>query len=228
MDSVDSDRSFQTVARAEPARPDVGTASGASVKTLSSETTFAGLPFATEPGRVFTPRPATEMLVHRALEWIGNGPKRAADVGTGSGVIAVTLAVRRPEVEVWATDVSPEAVELARRNAARLGVADRVHVLQGDLFDPVPVPVDIVVANLPYLPDTLHDPRYDAEPPLAVYAPGDGLDPYRRLLNACREGKLVIPGGVVLVQFHREALVANCWQLEDLRRLLEERQQTAA
>ena len=192
------------------------------------ETTFAGLPFTIAPGRVFTPRPATEMLVHRALEWIGDGRRRVADVGTGSGVIGVTLALRRPESEVWATDVSTEAVELARRNAEQHGVADRVHVLQGDLLEPVPVPVDVVVANLPYLPDTLHDPRYDSEPPVAVYAPGDGLDPYRRLLNACREGKLVIPGGVVLIQFHREALVANCWQLEDLRLLLEERQKAAA
>ncbi len=192
------------------------------------ETTFADLPFAIAPGRVFVPRPATEVLVQRALEWIGDEPKRVADVGTGSGAIGVTLAVRKPAIEVWATDVSPEAVELTRRNAERLGVADRVHVLEGDLLDPVPVRVDIVVANLPYLPDSLHDPRYDDEPPQAVYAPGDGLDPYRRLLNACREGKLVIPGGVVLIQFHREALVANCWQLEDLRVLLEERQKAAA
>jgi release factor glutamine methyltransferase len=193
-----------------------------------TETTFADLPFAIAPGRVFVPRPATEMLVQRALEWIGDEPKRVADVGAGSGVIGVTLAVRKPAIEVWATDVSPEAVELTRRNAKRLGVADRVHVFEGDLLEPVPVPVDIVVANLPYLPDSLHDPRYDEEPALAVYAPGDGLDPYRRLLNACREGKLVIPGGVVLIQFHREALVANCWQLEDLRVLLEERQKAAA
>jgi release factor glutamine methyltransferase len=192
------------------------------------ETTFADLPFAIAPGRVFVPRPATEVLVQRALEWIGDERQRVADVGTGSGVIGVTLAVRKPTIEVWATDVSPEAVELTRRNAERLGVADRVHVLEGDLLDPVPVPVGMVVANLPYLPDSLHDPRYDDEPPLAVYAPGDGLDPYRRLLNACREGKLVIPGGVVLIQFHREALAANCWQLEDLRVLLEERQKAAA
>jgi release factor glutamine methyltransferase len=195
---------------------------------IGLETTFADLPFAIAPGRVFTPRPATERLVQRALEWIGDGPNRVADVGTGSGVIGVTLAVRRPAIEVWATDVNPEAVELARRNAERHGVADRVHVLEGDLLDPVPVAVDVVVANLPYLPDSLHDPHYDDEPPLAVYAPGDGLDPYRRLLNACRQGKLVTPGGVVLIQFHREALVANCWQLEDLRLLLEETQKAAA
>jgi release factor glutamine methyltransferase len=192
------------------------------------ETTFAELPFAIAPGRVFTPRAATQVLVQRALEWIGDEPKRVADVGTGSGVIGITLAVHRPQIEVWATDVNPEAVELAERNAERHGVADRVHVLEGDLLDPVPVPVDMVVANLPYLPDSLHDPRYDDEPPLAIYAPGDGLDPYRRLLNACRDGKLVIPGGVVLIQFHREALVANCWQLEDLRLVLEETQKAAA
>jgi HemK-like putative methylase len=198
------------------------------MEQILPETTFANLPFVIAPGRVFTPRPATEVLVHRALEWIGDGPQRVADIGTGSGVIGITLAVARPEIEVWATDVSPDAVELARRNAERHGVADRVHVLEGDLLDPVPEPVDVVVANLPYLPDSLHDPRYDDEPPVAIYAPGDGLDPYRRLLNACRDGKLVIPGGVVLIQFHREALVASCWQLEDLRLLLEERQKAAA
>jgi release factor glutamine methyltransferase len=192
------------------------------------ETRFADLPFMIAPGRVFTPRPATEPLVQRAVDAIGNEPKRVADVGTGSGIIAVTLALRRPHIEVWATDISSEAVELARQNAERHGVADRVHVLEGDLLDPVPVPVDVVVANLPYLPDTLHDPRYEGEPPQAIYAPGDGLDPYRRLLNACRDGKLVTPGGLVLIQFHREALAANCWQLEDLRRVLEEGQEAAA
>lgn len=198
------------------------------METTFPETTFADLPFTLAPGRVFTPRPTTERLVHRALDVIGNEPKHVADVGTGSGVIGITLAVRRPRIEVWATDISPEAVELARRNAERHGVADRVHVLEGDLLDPVAEPVDVVVANLPYLPDTLHDPRYDDEPALAIYAPGNGLSPYRRLLNACRDGKLVTPGGVVLIQFHREALLANCWQLEDLRHQLEERQKAAA
>ena len=192
------------------------------------ETTFADLPFTIAPGRVFTPRPATERLVQRALDTIGDGPKQVADVGTGSGVIAVTLALHRPRIQVWATDLSSEAVELARQNAVRHGVADRVHVLEGDLLEPVPFPVDVVVANLPYLPDSLHDPRYEGEPPLAIYAPGDGLDPYRRLLNACRDGKLVTPGGLVLIQFHRETLAANCWQLEDLRRVLEEGREAAA
>ena len=172
---------------------------------------------------MFSPRPATERLVHAALERIGGGRKLVADVGTGSGAIAVALAVNKPEIEVWAVDRSREAVELARENAERNDVGDRVHIVHGDLLEPVPVPVDVIVANLPYLPDSLHDPEYDEEPEEAIYAAGDGLDPYRRLLNACRDGKLVIPGGLVVIQFRREALAANCWQLEDLRAELERR-----
>lgn len=192
------------------------------------ETTFHDLTFTLAPGRVFSPRPATERLVRTALGLIGDGPKRVADVGTGSGAIAVTLAVANPQIEVWAVDTNHHAVELARDNARRHGVDERVHVLEGDLLDPVPWPVDVVVANLPYLPDSIHDERYDDEPADAVYASGDGLDLYRRLLSACREGRLVTPGGVVVIQFHREALVANCWELEDLRSKLEERIEAAA
>jgi release factor glutamine methyltransferase len=101
-------------------------------------------------------------------------------------------------------------------------------VLRGDLLDPIPFPMDVVVANLPYLPEDRPDPRYAEEPPEAIYAPGDGLDPYRRLLNACHEGRLVTPGGRVVIQYHRAPLAANCWQLEDLRAELEERQLAAA
>jgi len=192
------------------------------------KTSFYDLSLLTAPGQVFTPRPATEALVDRALERIDGVPMRVADVGTGSGAVAIALAVNRPEVEIWATDTSAAAVELARRNAKLHGVEDRVHVVQGDLLEPLTEPVDLVVANLPYLSEQDRDARYDNEPPDAVYAPGDGLDPYRRLLNACRDGKLVTPGGAVVIQFHREALVANCWQLEDLRRQLEEQQEAAA
>ena len=183
-------------------------------------TTFYNLKLLNAPGRVFTPRPATEQLVDAALERIDGMPMRIADVGTGSGAVAVALAVNRPQVEVWATDTNDEAVELARANAERHGVADRVHVVHGDLLDPLTMPVDLVVANLPYLPESEHDPRYDGEPDDAVYAPGDGLGPYRRLLDACRDGKLET-GGTLLLQFHRQPLAADCWQLEDLRSELE-------
>ncbi len=92
--------------------------------------TFYDLQLETAPGRVFTPRPTTEQLVEAALDRIDGVPMRIADVGTGSGAIAVALAVNNPNVEIWATDTNEDAVELARANAERLGVADRVHVLQ--------------------------------------------------------------------------------------------------
>jgi release factor glutamine methyltransferase len=185
------------------------------------KTTFSQLQLETAPGRVFTPRPTTEALVDAALDRIDGVPMRIADVGTGSGAIAVALAARKPNVEIWATDTNAEAVELARANAERLGVADRVHVLHGDLLDPLPAPVDLIVANLPYLPESEHDARYDEEPPDAVYAPGDGLGPYRRLLDACRDGKLET-GGTVLLQYQGKPYAADCWQLEDLRARLEQ------
>jgi release factor glutamine methyltransferase len=183
-------------------------------------TTFCDLQLETAPGRVFTPRPATEKLVEAALERIDGVPMRIADVGTGSGAIAVALATHKPNVEIWATDTNAAAVELARENAERLGVAERVHVLQGDLLEPLPAPVDLIVANLPYLPVSQHDARYDGEPDDAIYAPGDGLDIYRRLLDACREGKLKT-GGTVVLQYDGEPYEADCWQLEDLRAQLE-------
>jgi release factor glutamine methyltransferase len=192
------------------------------------ETTFAEVTLLTAPGRVFTPRPATERLVDRALELVDGRPLRVADVGTGTGAIAVPLAVKAPQLEIWASDINPDAVTLARANAELNGVADRVHVVQGDLLDPLPGAFDLIVANLPYLPESLHDARYDGEPPDAIYAPGDGLDHYRRLLGACEAGKLVTPGGAVLIQFHRKVLAANCWELKALRARLDELQRAAA
>ena len=100
------------------------------------KTSFYDLPLLTAPGQVFTPRTSTEKLVDEALERIDGVPMRVADVGTGSGAVAIALAVNRPNVEVWATDTSPAAVELARENAKLHGVEDRVHVVQGDLLEP--------------------------------------------------------------------------------------------
>jgi release factor glutamine methyltransferase len=184
------------------------------------KTTFHDLELETAPGRVFNPRPTTERLVEAALERIDGVPMRIADVGTGSGAIAVALAAEKPNVEIWATDTNAEAVELARANAERLGVGDRVHVLHGSLLDPIPEPVELIVANLPYLPESEHDAHYDDEPDDAIYAPGDGLVLYRHLLDACRDGKLET-GGTVLLQYRGEPFAADCWQLEDLRAQLE-------
>jgi release factor glutamine methyltransferase len=191
------------------------------------ESVFHGIPLEVAPGRVFRPRATTEALVDAALARVDGLPVRVADVGTGTGAVAIAIAKLAPSAEIWATDIHPEAVELARANVARHGLEDRVHVLEGDLLDPVPVAVDLVVANLPYLAEsTKGDPAHAAyrdEPDEAIYAPGDGLTPYRGLLAACETGRLV-EGGRVLIQFHRRVLEADCWQLDALRRRLEDEQ----
>jgi len=142
------------------------------------QASFHGLTFVTDPGRVFSPRRTTERLVDAALERIGGDSARIADIGTGSGVIAVTLALRAPLVEVWASDTCARALEIAAANAERLGA--RVHLVKGDLLDGIPRDLDLIVANLPYLPPGT--PGYDDEPAAAVFSTGDGLDHYRRLI----------------------------------------------
>lgn len=182
-------------------------------------TSFHGLEFLTAPGRVFTPRPTTEALVDAAIAHIDSHHLRVADVGTGSGVIGVSIAVAAPQVEVFATDINPEAVSLARENAERHGVADRMHVYEGDMLTPVPGDVDLVVANLPYLPEDEPRPELEDEPREAVYAPGDGLGPLRKLLQICEAGKLAMPG-FALVQYRGDVLEADCQHLPELREQL--------
>ena len=184
---------------------------------------FSNVSLLTLPGRVMTPRGATEFLVDRAVELVGDRPVRVADVGTGSGAIAVALAVRAARAEVWATDTSAAAVALARANARRHGVSSRVHVLLGDLLEPIPGGLDLVLANLPYLPGSLRSSAAHAdlraEPAEAVYAPGDGLGPYRRLLDAV--GERLAPGGRLVVQYRTVAYEAGLDELAGLRRSLE-------
>ncbi len=189
------------------------------------ETVFHGIPITTAPGRVFTPRPATESLVDAALGRLDSKPLRVVDVGTGTGAVAIAIARLAPAAEVWATDINPDAVALARENVERQGLDDRVHVLEGNLLEPVPVSVDLVVANLPYLSEETKDrpehAQYNDEPESAIYAPGDGLGPYRELLSLCETGRLV-EGGFVFLQYHGKVFAADCWQLRELRERLEQ------
>jgi release factor glutamine methyltransferase len=183
---------------------------------------FSNVSLLTLPGRVMTPRSATERLVDRAVELVGDRPARVADVGTGSGAIAVALAAQAPQAEVWATDTSPAAVALARTNARRHGVASRVHVLQGDLLEPIPCDLDLVLANLPYLPGSPLRPvngDLSGEPPDAVFAPGDGLGPYRRLLETV--GERLGPDGRLVLQYRRGVFEAGLDELAELRGSLE-------
>jgi release factor glutamine methyltransferase len=163
-----------------------------------------------------TPRRASEALVAAALDRVGSGPARVVDVGTGTGAIAIAIGAGAPNVEVFATDSSRCAVVLARANVRAHGLSNRVAVFHGDLLDPVPGPIDLVVANLPYLPaaDADRYPDLAGEPAAAVFAPGDGLEPYRRLLAACAER--LDDDAHVVIQLHRRVLAATCAELPAL------------
>jgi release factor glutamine methyltransferase len=166
-------------------------------------TRFHGLPFESDPGRVFTPRATSERLVDAALERIAAGAARVADVGTGSGVVAITLALRAQQIEVWASDTCRRALDIASSNAERLGA--RVHLVHGDLLDGLPRDLDLIVANLPYLPAGA--PGYEDEPPAAVFSGADGLDHYRRLIAGAGD-HLSVEGGM-LIQFQGDVLDAE-------------------
>lgn len=151
---------------------------------------FYGLEFQVDR-RVLIPRPESEMLVEAAIELAEEGFTLFADVGTGSGALAVSLAVNLPEAIVYALDISCEALEVAAINANRHGVADRVHLMHGNLLEPLPEPVDVIVANLPYvrtgdLPAVNTD---GFEPRLALDGGEDGLDVIRRLVGQVISGR---------------------------------------
>jgi release factor glutamine methyltransferase len=194
------------------------------VDSIFGQSSFSGLRLLTAPGRVMIPRPATERLVERALARLGSEPARVVDVGTGSGALAVAIALRAPNAEVWATDLFEAAVKLTRANVARHRLGHRVHVVQGDLLEAVPGTFDLVVANLPYLPERLRlDSAYAdlrSEPTSAVFAPGDGLGPYRRLLEASRHR--LSDRGALMIQYRGRILEATRSELGNLLAELEE------
>jgi len=185
-------------------------------------TKFHGLTFITDPGGVFSPRATTEKLVDAALERTGDDPALIADVGTGSGAIAISLALRAPKIEAWASDSCARALRLASLNAARLGA--RVHLVHGDLLDGLPRNLDLIVANLPYLePGT---PGYEDEPDAAIFSTGDGLDHYRRLIDGAADH--LGPDGAMIIQFRGDVLEAERSELPWLRDRLESRVAAAA
>lgn len=164
---------------------------------------FFGLDLAVD-SRVLIPRPETELLVERAIE-IGRRIQqqpRIADVGAGSGAIAVSLAVHLSGAVVYALDSSVGALAVVAENARHHGVADRVRCLQGDLLAPLPEPVDLVAANLPYVTaeewEVLPPEIRAHEPRAALDGGSDGLDHIRRLLDtACQ---YLRPDGTILIE----------------------------
>lgn len=150
---------------------------------------FYGLTFEVGPG-VLIPRPETETLVEATLAAIRAHPRsrravRVADVGVGCGAVALAVAKHAPTASVFATENSPEALACADRNRERLGLTGRVVLLAGELLEPVPEPLDVVTANLPYVPtaeyEALPPEIRDHEPRAAVDGGEDGLDLIRAL-----------------------------------------------
>jgi len=156
--------------------------SGYPLPYLTGRVEFYGLEFEVTP-EVLIPRPETETLVDLA---IARQPMSIVDVGTGSGCIAVSLAVHLPEAVVYAIEISPAALAVARRNVERHGVAERVRLMAGDVLSPRPGPVDLIVSNPPYIPTgecgSLPASIRDYEPRLALNGGPDGLAVVQQLL----------------------------------------------
>ena len=184
---------------------------------------FWSLDFRVTPD-VLIPRPETEHLVETVVEFLASrpGPCRVLEIGTGSGAIAVCLARECAEAEIWATDVSAPALDVARDNASRHGVEGKIRWLRGDLFAPVhglTERFDVLVSNPPYVPSGeiggLQRDVRDWEPVLALDGGADGMDFYRRFVREgarhLREGGLLAvetgaeQGGAVSRLFDAEA-----------------------
>ena len=166
---------------------------------------FWGLDFLVTPA-VLVPRPETEAIVEAALSRMIDQHRvwRIADVGTGSGCLAVALAYERQQAHVTATDISAEALAVAAANALRHGVDSRLRLVRTSLLDGVPGPFDLIVANPPYVPvdssENLPPDVRDFEPKAALFGHGaDGLDEARRLLS--QSPARLMPGGWLLMEF---------------------------
>ena len=164
---------------------------------------FYGIDLAVGPG-VIVPRPETELLVQQALllaqDHTDQGRLVIGEPGTGCGALAIGLAVHMPMAKIYATDLSPEALEIAQANVNRVGVAETVTLLQGDLLEPLEEMVDVIVANLPYVPSgRIPDlqPEIHWEPKAALDGGPDGLDVIRRLLSQAQR-KLKGGGAIIL------------------------------
>lgn len=150
---------------------------------------------------VLIPRPESELLVEKAISICrSRAVSRIADIGTGCGAIAISLALNLPAVTVYATDISPQALEVAGENCRRHGVTDRVILLQGDMLEPLPEPIDMIIANLPYVrvSDIPATGPLSFEPGLALNGGADGLD---RIKLLCRQaGEKLHKNGSMLLE----------------------------
>jgi len=177
--------------------------SGEPIQYITGEAEFFGLPFRVTRA-VLIPRPETEHVVERVIELAaGMARPQIVDVGTGSGAIAVSVAAKIPSAAIAAIDISAAALDLARENAKRNGVTDRIRFLDGNLLAPVSEEkFDFVVSNPPYVPETdrtsLSVEVREYEPGLALFAGADGLAVYRRLIPAAYDA--LVPSGWIVLE----------------------------
>ena len=174
---------------------------GVPLAYITGNKAFFGLDFIVNE-QVLIPRPETEILVEQAISWLEAHPGRreTADIGTGSGIIAISLAKRFPDLRVTAVDISQKALAIARRNASLHAVEHQIHFIQSDLLSGVELTFDLILANLPYIPsnelDTLAVARY--EPRLALDGGEDGMKLITELIDTLQ--KKMLPNGCAFLE----------------------------
>jgi len=170
---------------------------------------FFGLDFLLNPATLI-PRPETELMVEEALNWLKEHPGRrqVADVGTGSGCIAISLAFHMPDLKIIATDISKSALQVAMANAKRHGVTKQISFVQGNLLGSTLVHFDLICANLPYIPtETLSSLQvFNREPGLALDGGVDGLELIRSLLWAAPQ--CLSQGGRLFIEIETNQAIA--------------------
>jgi release factor glutamine methyltransferase len=180
---------------------------------------------------VLSPRPETEFVIEQALTWLTarglrlTGASTIADIGTGSGCLAITLALEQPYGRVVATDVSPAALDVARDNAARHGLAYHIDFRETSLLDGMTGPFDLIVSNPPYVPEidraSLAPEVTEFEPAQALFAGADGLDVIRALIPAAAlalgsDGALVMEIGAGQAEAVSAIVAASGLTLEQI------------
>lgn len=192
---------------------------------------FWGLDFEVTPA-VLIPRPETELIIEESLSAFPHRQlvRHIVDVGTGSGCLAIILAIEFATSRVVAIDTSEAALDVARSNAARHNVSDRISFVRGDLVRGVEDRAELVVSNPPYVPDadaaTLQPEVAQYEPPSALYAGQDGLTVIRRLLEQATgclapEGRLIVEFGFMQDAGVRDAARRTGWTIERIRQDLQ-------
>jgi release factor glutamine methyltransferase len=170
------------------------------VPYLVGEREFYGYMFRVTPA-VLIPRPSSELLVELAIDWLTSHPQaRVVDLGTGSGAVAISVAKAAPQVRIEARDVSARALRVAEENVAHYRLRRRIRTVKGDLLKGA-APADLILANLPYIPEALRRVRpkeLEYEPGLALDGGKDGLDLIRAAL--AQAPAVVKPGGLVLFE----------------------------